>query len=283
MPASITHELIAEEATDLLPAGAKEAISHAYDYYILGAQGPDLFFFYKPLSGKAENLGRRLHRRQVYEFFTALTKALPDFTGEAFEKCLAYCLGFCSHLAADVIFHPFVYNYLAQNETEKHAHQRIENDWDVYFLRELKSRSAIRHEYPFDLKKIAREKVLYPFLADAFKSMGISIGEGAFGRMMKNFRRYLTHFHRGGVRLLRPFGLAAFYPERTPSKEFLCGKDFARYAEGQGRNADALFLRATEESTACIEAFLEAFNGNLPLSRALFSRDLLTGKAPQTP
>lgn len=278
MPASITHELIAEEATDLLPAGAKKVVSHAFGYYILGAQGPDLFFFYKPLSRRTENLGKRLHRRQVYDFFTALMKALPDFTGEEFEKCLAYALGFCSHLAADVIFHPFVYNYLAQNVTKKHTHQRIENDWDVYFLRELKSRSVIRHEYPFDLKEIAKERALFLFLKDALGSIGIGIKEGAFGRMMKHFGRYLSHFHKGGVRALRPFGLTAFYPNRTPSKEFLSGKDFPRYAEGQGKNADALFLRATEESASCIEAFLEAFNKNLPLSEALFARHLLTGK-----
>lgn len=279
MPASITHELIAEEALDLLPAGAKKTAAHAFDHYILGAEGPDLFFFYKPLSGRKENLGRRLHRRQVYDFFTALTKTLPSFTGEEFEKCLAYSLGFCSHLAADTVFHPFVYNYLEANGSKNSVHQRIENDWDVYFLRELKSRSVIRHEYPFDLKKIAKENVLFRFLHEALQSIGIEIKEGAFSRMLKYFGRYLSHFHTSGVRALRPFGLAEHYPAQTPRKEFLCGEHFLEYSEGQGRNADALFLRAQEETAACVGAFLEAFNADMPLSEALFSRSLLTGKA----
>lgn len=278
MPASITHELLAEEALDQLSSGARKSILHAPPYYFLGAQGFDLFFFYEPIFGRGENLGKRLHRRQVYEFFSSASRALTNFTGEAFEKSLAYALGFCTHLAGDVVFHPFVYNYLAENEEKKHAHQRIENDWDVYFLRELKSRSAVRHEYPFDLKVIAKEGVLYPFLKDVLGGIGIAFKEGGFLRMMKGFSRYLKHFHTGGVRFLRPFGLAAFYPTNAPSKDVLGGSEFARYSEGQGTTADALFLRATQESAACIGAFLEAFNAETPLSHALFSRNLLTGK-----
>ncbi len=278
MPASITHELVAEEAEDLLPSAARETVVDAFDYYILGAQGPDLFFFYRPLRGREENLGRHLHRRQVYDFFTALAMALSGFTGEAFKKCLAYALGYCTHLAADVVFHPFIYRYLQENEEGKHAHQRIENDWDVYFLRELKSAAVLRHAYPFDLKKIAADGVLLPYLQSAFSHIGIEIKPSSFARMLRLFGRYLTHFHKKGVRPLRAFGLAAFYPRRVPDKKFLCGKEFARYSDGQGGSADALFLKAAEESIACMEAFLECFNAGVPLPKSLFSRSLLSGE-----
>ena len=278
MPSSITHELIAAEAEEQIPAGAREIARTAPDYYFLGAQGPDLFFFYRPFARREENLGRRLHRRQIYDWFTALMKALPEFTGEEFGQCLAYALGFCSHLAADVTFHPFIYNYLKENDPGRMTHQQIENDWDVYFLRELKGQSVLRYRYPFDLKAIAQADVLFRYLSRTGERIGIPFRAGAFRRMIRNFSRYLTHFHKGGVKVLRPFGLAAFYPRSAPEPTFLCGERFYALSEGRGNSADELFLYAVRESAACIEAFLEAFNTNAQLPRALFSRNLLSGR-----
>ena len=278
MPASITHELVAEEAKDLLPAAARETVLAAFDYYILGAQGPDLFFFYRPFSGREENLGRLLHRRQVYKFFSALAKAVRGLSPDAAEKALAYSLGFCSHLAADVVFHPFVYNYLAKHGEKKYDHQKIENDWDVYFLRELKSRSALSHSYPFDLGKIAREGVLYAFLEKVFSCLGVELRPASFGRMLRRFGRYLSHFHKGGARPLRLLGFGAPYPRPVPERAYLGGENFSRYAEGAAENADALFLHAAEESVSCMEAFLEASSSDMPLPKSLFSRSMHSGK-----
>ena len=65
MPASITHELIARECLKLLPAPAADAACRAPDYYFLGAQGPDLFFFHAPFRRDLPNLGKSLHRNRL--------------------------------------------------------------------------------------------------------------------------------------------------------------------------------------------------------------------------
>lgn len=275
MPSSITHELIAQEALERLHCNAKELAERAPDYYYLGAQGPDLFFFYRPLS--RENFGKYLHRTRVYEWFSALLKALPGHTGEEFEKCLAYALGFCSHLAADVVFHPFVYRYLSETDAPRMTHQEIENDWDVYFLASLRGESAENYRFPFRLGEIAAEGILYRYLSEAGRLFGQTFSAAAFRRMLKLFGVYLTHFHRAHGRILKPF-FPELYPRKDPAPAYLGGGSFERRTRGLGKDADALFMRAAQESAERICAFLEAFNADMPLPDALFSFHLLTGE-----
>ena len=47
MPSSITHELIAEEAIKRLPEKIRKIVQDSPDEFFLGAQGPDVFFFYR--------------------------------------------------------------------------------------------------------------------------------------------------------------------------------------------------------------------------------------------
>ncbi len=276
MPASITHELVARETLGLLSPCVRDLIGRARDYYYLGAQGPDLFFFLQPLS-KEINFGRLLHRARVRDWFEGMLLALPDFTGAEFEDCLAYVFGFCSHLSADVVFHPFVYHFLEAYDADRLTHQEIENDWDVYFLRALDGREVTRHSYPFDLKQIADDGILYRFVTDAARYYGREVPAGAFRRMCRGFHLYLSHTHAGHGRVLSCFGFEELYPREEPSALYLGGKQFERLSEGRGKDADELFALAVTESAARIRAFLEAFNADMPLPKC-FSLHMLTGK-----
>ena len=278
MPASITHELIAREALERLSPSAKEIIYNAPAYYYLGAHGPDLFFFYRPVFGREFNLGRLLHRSRIFDWFTALLTTLPRHTGSDFEQCLAYALGFCTHLAADVAFHPFVYNFLAEIDAPKLTHQEIENDWDVYFLKKHTGQSPQRYRFPFDMREIADAGVLYRYVSEAAVHIGRDLSPSAFRRMCKLFRVYLDHSHTRGARVLSLFGMAELYPREEPDPAYLRGKKFAELTGGKGANADELFSYAVAESAERIDAFLNAFNTDMVLPEELFSRHMLTGK-----
>ncbi len=275
MPSAITHELIADQAKELLPA-AKQAAAFAPDYYFLGAQGPDLFFFYRPLSRKEYNLGKTLHRGKVYAWYNALLHALDGFSGEEYQKCLAYALGFCTHLAADTAFHPFVYAYLKENGCKKKVHQIMENDWDVYFLREMRGKEVVKYPFPFSPRKMIQENVLFRYISSCAKELERKpLKKGAFGRMLRFYGWYLKHFHRAHGRYLRPLGQGYLYPRTTPAEEFLEGKAYEKRPEG--RSADDLFGYAVRGSAERMEAFLSALEGK-PLPAPLFSRHMLTGE-----
>ncbi len=276
MPSSITHELIARETLELLTPRMRELIFAAPDYYYLGAQGPDLFFFYRPLSG--DNWGKRLHRAGVYEWFSALLKAVPHYTGEDFSECFAYALGFCTHLAADVTFHPFIYRYLEKTDAPRFTHQEIENDWDVYFLRELDGKSVISYPLAFDLKTIAGDGTLLCYLTEAAALTGKTLSAEAFRAMCRRFDLYLRHFHAPHGKIFKVFGLSKLYPREEPDPAYLRGKNYFALTGNRASTADGLFRLATEESALRINCFFETFNSDMPLPHSLFSQNLLTGK-----
>ena len=296
MPSSITHQLIAEETLKRLPEELQKIIENSPDEYYLGAQGPDVFFFYRIGNRSEYNLGRFLHRYRVYDVFSFFLKAITDdvpprFTPASREKALSYILGFITHYCADSTFHPFVYNYLDKTKSAKRVHQMMENDWDVYFLRELRGQSAENYAFGFSSREIVADGSvarLYGCLARVLNRE--EIDKNKFDKGVKNFERYLKFFHcdcygsqRGWERAEKFFRakplLGALYPRENPDPSYLSGDDFAELAEERGSTADELFDRAVAESERLIELFTQSAAHGEQLSREEFGNGLLTGKA----
>ena len=290
MPASITHELVARQAKEqLLSSEIAKRIDAAPEYYYLGAQGPDLLFFYRPLSRKEPNFGRMLHRERIYETTCAFLITLRRLTGDELKKAQSYVLGYISHCCTDGVFHPFVYNLLREIHGGRVEHQQIENDWDVYFLARHRGHGAEKYSFPFSLKEIAQEETLFTLWSSCAHILGRrTLSPAAFAASLKNFGRYLTFFHgrcyaqrRRLERLEKIFrirGLSRLFPRGAPDRRVLFGEDFPRLAEGLGQNADDLFTLATTRSAERITTFMRCFAERTPLPREEFSVHLHTGK-----
>ncbi len=296
MPSSITHQLIAEEARAFLPPAAKTATERFPDEYYLGCQGPDVFFFYRIGCKSEYNLGKFLHRYRVYDVFSLFSDALrgkegaPRFTEEERAQALSYICGYITHYAADAAFHPFVYRYLEENRSQKREHQQMENDWDVWFLREKKNREAEKFEFAFSPQTILKNDTtarLYAFLGQKLGREEVT--KARFARGVKNFFRYLRFFHgrcysaqRRWERTERLFHakrfLSRLYPRENPEPAYLAGERFAALSEGRGNNADELFDSAVRESARLAKRFTEALKTGTELPKADFSNGLLTGK-----
>lgn len=297
MPSSITHQLIAEEALNYFPPAARDAVNAAPDEYYLGAQGPDVFFFYRIGSKKEYNLGKFMHRYRVYDVFGLFRRLLmqdgkdgrvPRLNEEERKQAFAYVLGFITHYAADGNFHPYVYRYLQKAQAKKIVHQQMENDWDVYFLRRLRGKEAENFSYAFSAETVIAHRTvarIYAFLAENLERDEIK--ERKFRRGVRNFNRYLRFFHKKCYRShsrwertenLLHLGhyLSALYPRENPDPAFLSGDDFAELSEDRGKNADELFDRAVGKSAHLSELFLRSLDGD-PLARDDFGRGLLTG------
>lgn len=283
MPSSITHDLISKETIRLLPNGIAPMPKEAPDYYFLGSQGADFLFFYRPFSRRELNFGKYLHRYRVYELFSAMSNCLKTYTGETLEKARAYCLGYITHYSADVCFHPFVYHYLSAKKAKRSVHSLIENDWDVYFLRTREGREAEHYDYHFSPEKIADENILYNLFDEIARALGRrSIKKSALANALKNYNRYLKHFHgacyknAGTFSALGLKALSRLYPRRNVADEFIEGREFLSFSGGQGKNADELFDKAVSDSARRIILFLASVDG-APLPREEFNRHLLTG------
>lgn len=291
MPSSITHALIAEEAAKRLPEQLQTALSAAPEAYFLGAQGPDVFFFAKKANKQEGNLGKYLHRNAVYELFSAFLEALPTLGEEERRTAAAYCLGYVTHYCADVAFHPFVYRYLEQNGLHKREHQRMENDWDVYFARKLRGHEAER--YPFPDVTACKNAALLSLWERATRTLQRTpMDEKTFFGGVDHFAQFLSFFHRKCYasqrhwarfdRLFHIHGLSCLYPAKTPDEDILSGEAFERAANADPalppvRTADDLFERAVSESAYKMLLFSDALSGAM-LPREQFDRHLLTGK-----
>lgn len=296
MPSCITHQLIAEEAKKHFPQEAERAASAYPDEFFLGCQGPDVFFFYR-IGNKSEyNLGKFMHRFRVYDIFSLFLNAVtgkdgaPNFEGEKRMRALSYILGFITHYAADCTFHPFVYRYLEEHRAEKREHQQMENDWDVWFLRELRGQEAEKFRFGFSPKEIVEEGALsrlYAYLGYRLEREEVS--KARFDSGVKNFYRYLKFFHgkcysaqRGWERTERLFHakryLSRLFPREDPAPEYVAGEHFSALSGGCGGSADELFRHAVEESSRLVELFLKAMHGEGTLAREDFGNGLLTGK-----
>ena len=298
MPSAITHQLVAEEAEKLLPEGLQHIIERAPDEYFLGCQGPDLFFFYR-IGNKSEyNLGKFLHRNRPYDVFRFFARLLsgeqsarfPAYSDEDRTRAYAYILGYIAHYATDSTFHPFVYNYMDKEGSEKRVHQLIENDWDVHFLRKFRGREAEKFRCAFSPKKVAKSGAVARLYACLAEELGREeVKRGRFNAGLRNFWRYLTFFHgkcyssqRGWERCERffrakPF-LSCLYPRRQPDPEYLANDDFARLSEEKGKSADELFDRARNESARLAILFCECVRKGEPLPREEFSLSFLTAR-----
>lgn len=298
MPSSITHQLIAEEILKGLPYEAQEAVRRAPDEFFLGAQGPDVFFFYRIGSKKEYNFGKYLHRYRVYDVFTLFLRALaqdkndnriPVFTDEERTQALSYVLGYITHYSADGNFHPFVYRYLQKTNAPKTVHQQMENDWDVYFLREKRGLENENFAYAFSAETLIRHRTvarLFHYLAEQLEREEVK--ERKFNNGVKNFTRYLRFFHKKCYKSQRRWEraekifhtkkfLSALYPRANPDPAFLESEDYRELTEGRGGNADELFDAAVAEGIALCRLFIGAMNGG-PLLRDDFGKGLLTGK-----
>ena len=124
MPSTYAHYKLGRDAAALLAPEELAVIQQAPQLYSIGLHGPDLLFYYKPLSSNPVNrLGHDMHNRPGRTFFEAAAKVVrehPDSPGH-----LAYLYGFLCHFALDTVCH----GYIARKEARSGiSHAEIESE-----------------------------------------------------------------------------------------------------------------------------------------------------------
>jgi hypothetical protein len=112
MPSAYVHEVIAQDALArlTLPEGWNAACDAALQ---LGAQGPDLFFYYAVLSPlpphREIRFGHWLHKHKTGKVLVSLVQEAANRGPVA----KAFALGFLAHYAGDTTIHPYVAGWAA--------------------------------------------------------------------------------------------------------------------------------------------------------------------------
>ena len=115
-----------------LPKEARDVIKKNRELYLIGLQGPDILFYYKPLGkNRVNRYGYGMHDRPAAEFFEGAAKRYAENGRD--DAMLSYLFGFICHFALDSTCHGYI-------EKKIHAdgvsHTEIESEFDRYLLTE---------------------------------------------------------------------------------------------------------------------------------------------------
>ncbi|HIX07694.1 MAG TPA: zinc dependent phospholipase C family protein [Candidatus Borkfalkia faecipullorum] len=286
MPAEYTHQLIAEQIYAGLPEGVRSEITDLSAFY-LGAQGADVFYFVN--YSKKPNIGKYLHNRRAYEFFTALLGEAKG--GTAFS----YAAGYLTHYAADTVFHPFVYAMTQQfmrefPDKKVRWHGYIESDLDTLFVREYAKVPVQEYRCPvreqnFDLHEISdlMRRVCAKFPVPRFTEEEFGRGVRRYFRFEKmltdkRFRRRKVIFRMEQILHLPKVLSCLFRREETDArlKEVTSWKNPSA-PEPCEEGPEQLFSRAVAEGIRLICLFFECGKKGIPLPFAPFNKGHLSG------
>lgn len=117
MPATYTHAVYGRQVLDQLEPALRERIISHLDCYNIGLHGPDLLFFYKPLSqAPIKKQGYAMHHEPGRPFFEHARTLIRQSVDP--EAALAYILGFINHFVLDSLNHPAIFAFQEESGLE---------------------------------------------------------------------------------------------------------------------------------------------------------------------
>lgn len=209
MPAVITHDQFGREVYDSLHALVGDSRDE-FDAFLLGNQGPDVFFFgqARPSLLRTWGIGTAMHKADPAMLLAAYRDAVAAMDPCTRSTCRAYVLGMACHYALDSTAHPFVYaqqkalcgaGVEGLDERDGHeVHAEIESELDVLVL-SIKAKATIEEFDPSartlrgSLATLRQVSLLSR--RAVFDATGRSIPDDAFEKSVRAYRSALRAMH----------------------------------------------------------------------------------------
>lgn len=138
MPAIYSHWAFGRECIGLMPEKLQYFVNKYRDYYDLGVQGPDMFFF-NLISKKTIATGKSLHNTPAKVLFKNFKKVFNKHEEKA--EMLVYMSGFLTHFLLDSMCHSYV---VRKSEVSNITHSLVESQWDRHLmLRDLRKPNLV--------------------------------------------------------------------------------------------------------------------------------------------
>lgn len=130
MPASYVHYRFGREVLTCLPKHYREIINKHRELFDIGLHGPDILFYYKPLSSNRINkLGNAMHDESSAPFFLRMAELVREFPRA--EALTAYLYGFICHFTLDSACHPYIEK---MTTVGGFSHTELETELERYFM-----------------------------------------------------------------------------------------------------------------------------------------------------
>ncbi|MCL2405702.1 MAG: zinc dependent phospholipase C family protein [Defluviitaleaceae bacterium] len=140
MPGFLTHYIGGQSVLEVVGPKIGSYISPASKLYNLGAQGPDIFFYYIPgfITSRIRGIGTQMHESDLGLFFMYMANIIKNSKSPAQRQIVfAYVAGFLVHYAIDVHTHGYVYSRTQDTHKMQEAskHRHFETSIDVLMLK----------------------------------------------------------------------------------------------------------------------------------------------------
>ena len=130
MPSAYTHYRFGKEVLSCLPKHYRRPIEENRELFDIGLHGPDILFYYKPLSkNPVKQTGHDMHDATADTFFKAAAAKWKESQNQ--DALKAYLFGFICHFALDSICHPYVKKMVSCGDF---SHTELETELDRFFL-----------------------------------------------------------------------------------------------------------------------------------------------------
>lgn len=131
MPAVYAHYRFGAKVSRKLEGDLKAIVTEYHPQFVIGLQGPDIFFFYRPLTKNPMiRYGSHLHGIPARSFFERGIKVVGEKGRDSREY--AYLLGFLCHFVLDSECHPYVDEMIGKSGVK---HLEIEEEFEKKLLR----------------------------------------------------------------------------------------------------------------------------------------------------
>lgn len=126
MPSTYAHYRFGREVLSKLPEEIRKIILNEQELFNMGLHGPDLLFYYKPLTvNEVNSQGYGIHSEAGIDFFLPASKEIMKM---AFSPAyLAYIYGVICHFALDRECHGYIDEKIAESGV---SHAEIEVEFD---------------------------------------------------------------------------------------------------------------------------------------------------------
>lgn len=148
MPSTYAHYRFGQQVLSSLPKEMKEDIEPYYKLFDIGLHGPDILFYYNPLSSNTVNQkGFSMHEEAAIKFFQKAGEVLLHKENRI--PYLAYIYGFICHFVLDSQCHGYIDEKIAESGI---SHTEIEVEFDRRLMVEdgynPLTQSLTEHIYP---------------------------------------------------------------------------------------------------------------------------------------
>jgi len=131
MPTTYAHSSFGDQVRKRFDESIKNIIETEknIELFNIGLHGPDILFYYKPLSSnKINKTGHHLHEEDVHKFLTRARNTINKSSNK--NASFSYIAGFICHFMLDSCCHP----YIREIEMKGISHSTIEAEMDRFLM-----------------------------------------------------------------------------------------------------------------------------------------------------